>query len=512
MKKTSRREFLRIGSAVSGMGVAAPWVLNLSAFQNASAQSVGSGYKALVCVYLAGGNDAFNTVLATDSTSWGHYTRVRDPRVSDATSSADSIALSSSAVLPISHRNAAGLNTGRQFALHPNLSQVRTLYNAGRLAVVANVGTLNRPTTPTQYADVTHPRPAKLFSHNDQQSTWQSFSPEGSTAGWGGRFADNQSSKNSNQMFASVGVDTNAVWCSGASTRQFQVASAGPNRFGYSADGNVPSFMTAGVRSAMASVSGADARGDMLGSDHAAVTKRAQDAQSVLTASLPAMALAPWGTPGATSQAADAKLCCVLPSTGASTYNPLAGQLQMVARMMAARSGTGGSRQVFYVSLGGFDTHSGHISKHADLMAQLDHALAYFDTVLGAMPGGSMRSQVTTFTASDFGRGFTNNDGGCDHGWGGHHFVMGGAVQGGDVYGHFPEYRSPDSAGKFVNAPNQLLNGALLPEVSVDQYAYTLGRWFDVADADLIGTTSGAGILPNIHNFDAGVRNLRFLG
>jgi uncharacterized protein (DUF1501 family) len=138
-------------------------------------------------------------------------------------------------------------------------------------------------------------------------------------------------------------------------------------------------------------------------------------------------------------------------------------------------------------------------------MAQLNHALAYFDTVMANMPAGDMREQVTTFTASDFGRTFTNNGDGTDHGWGSHHFIMGGAVQGGHVYGTLPQYATADAQGTF-DSPDMLDNGSMLPSTSVDQYAYTLGRWMDVSSSDLLN------ILPNLKNFDANKHNLGFMG
>lgn len=505
MKQSSRREFLRSLTAASGLGAAAPFALNLMAMGNASAQTAGD-YRALVCVFLKGGNDAYNTVLATDTTSWTAYARMRDPKVSNPSAATLPLALSQSALLPITHRNAAGLNTGRTFALHPNLQKVRSLYSSGRAAIVSNVGPLVVPTSKSQYFAQSVARPAKLFSHNDQQSAWQAFGAEGASAGWGGKLVDNLSSTNTNAMFASISVAGSAVWLSGKSTLQFQLGTDGVHQL-IGSGGTV--FQSTGVYSAMKSILGSNYRGDMLGADLAKVGTRAQQAENTLLSVVPAIDNAAWGTPGVTNQTLDPKLMCVLPSSGTSTFNPLAAELQMVARMIAARSSLGVRRQVFFVELDGFDTHIDQLKRHGDLMAQLDHALGYFDGVLAAMPGGDVRSQVTTFTASDFGRTFTNNSGGSDHGWGGHHFVMGGAVAGGEVYGRFPTYSSADASGAYTS-PQQVGNGILLPEISVDQYAYTLGRWFGVPDYDLVGA-SGTGILKNISNFEVSLRNLKFM-
>ncbi len=187
------------------------------------------------------------------------------------------------------------------------------------------------------------------------------------------------------------------------------------------------------------------------------------------------------------------------------SFNSLAQQLQVVARMIDASSAGGvqARRQVFFVSMGGFDTHDNQNRNHADLMARLAHALRYFDTTLGAM---GARNAVTTFTASDFGRTFTSNGDGTDHGWGAHHFVMGGAVRGGDLYGNFPVLGAKNANNNnFDSSPNQLGNGALLPETSVDQLGATLGRWFGLSDGQLLD------VFPNLANHVAGRRNLGFM-
>jgi len=522
MKSIDRREFLRISSAMSGMGVAAPLALNLAAMGSASAQTA-TGYKALVCIFMYGGNDGYNTVLATDTDSWNTYTTMRNPRARDPSSTGESIALldqgvsvdSSKAwgsnerlggVLGVANANRLGLNAGRQFALHPVLTNAKSLYAAGRMAVVPNVGPLIRPTTKEQFALPSHAKPAKLFSHNDQQSTWQSFSPEGSTAGWGGRIADMLMSANGNSTFTSVGVGASAVWLSGKTALQFQINTNGVYRMG----GGGPAFGSQAVYDAMLNIVKQPGRPGMLARDYVKVNKRSLDAEA-----LPAMAVAPWGTPGVASQSMDPKLQYTNPNSGATATNPLAVQLQGVARMIAARKNAGVSttRQVFFVNLSGFDTHSAQLSTQADLLAKLDHALGYFDSVLAGMPEGDMRSSVTTFTASDFGRTFTNNNGGSDHGWGSHHFVTGGAVNGGDVYGHFPAFGLNNSSGVF-NSPNQIVNGVMLPEYSVEQLSYTLGRWMDVSDTDLTGTAAApkSGILPNLRsNFDASAWSLKFM-
>ncbi len=244
----------------------------------------------------------------------------------------------------------------------------------------------------------------------------------------------------------------------------------------------------------------------LLEKDVAAVMKRSVDAEAALRSALPATSAAPWAT--TETRFTD-------PLTGsASEPNPLALQLQVVARMVAAATSasnpvTGATpalplkRQVFFVSAGGYDTHDRQNGSHARLMAQLSHALQYFDTLLGAI---GARDSVTTFTASDFGRSFTTNGDGTDHGWGAHHLVMGGAVRGGELYGNFPVLGVKNAGdNEFDSSPNQIQNGVLLPEISVDQYGATMGKWFGLGDTQLLD------VFPNLSAFDASKRNLAFM-
>jgi uncharacterized protein (DUF1501 family) len=240
--------------------------------------------------------------------------------------------------------------------------------------------------------------------------------------------------------------------------------------------------------------------------DHQATVQRALQSSALIGSQLPALGQGPWSTSGITNAYNDPLLKYTSPVDGSTRFNNLAIQLQMVARLIDTNraASLGIRRQFFMVSIGGFDTHDNQIAAHAEGMAQLNHAMAYFDTVLGNMPAGNLRSQVTTFTASDFGRTFTNNGDGTDHGWGGHHFIMGGAVKGTEVYGTFPQYSTADSQGVF-SSPDQIQNGVMLPSTSVDQYAYTLGKWMGVSASDLLS------ILPNLSQFDSGVRDLGFM-
>ncbi len=515
MQRKDRRDFLRHATAMTALGGAGAWLGNLTAMGEAAAQSAGGDYKALVCIFLHGGNDAHNTVVATDEGSWQLYTTTRDPKVLaqmngvTVPENTTSIALPKSSLLSISHQNRKGLNTGRTFGLHPQLKRLQQLYTSGAAAIVANVGPLVQPTTKMNMLDQTFELPRKLYSHNDQASTWQSFGPDGETGGWGGRIMDKLASQNGNQAFCSVGVGSNSVWLNGANVMPYLLANDGYNVMG-GATGRL--LGSAALYKAARLAATGSTRPDLLISDYARVGQRALSAELALMQSVPEAQVAPWGTPGASSPATDPLLRYTDPTTGAVGLNPLALQLQTVARMIAARShsAVGAKRQVFMVSLGGFDTHNDQLRLHASLLAKLDHAIGYFQTCLGAMPSGDMRAQVTSFTASEFGRAMVNNGDGTDHGWGAHHFVIGGAVAGGEIYGRFPEFMAFDGDGNFFS--EQLLtSGVLLPEISLDHLVYTLGRWMGVSATDLVGATPGTGICPNINNFPTASRDIGFM-
>lgn len=493
-KAVSRRLFLKHSAGLSCLGVASPFALNLAALGAASATNA-SDYKALVCIFMYGGNDAYNTVLATDPVSWQSYQAVRNQQP-------DSIAL----LKDVSANRAAPVGSpawlggvlplvpaqpmSRNLALHPMLTNVQSLYNIHRrLAVVANVGPLIEPLTKSDYRVRAKRIPAKLFSHNDQQNTWQAFAPEGAMVGWGGKLADVIAGANGGSMFTAVSATGNSVWLNGQTVKQYQVATSGATRLGTYTDtqGRTSVYNEPAVGAALERMVARSVSGHMYSRDISTVNDRAIQGARELTAALSSHArdAAPYGPPS--------RLHYDSPVTGGQVLNPLAEQLQIVSRVIAARATLGLKRQVFFVGLPGFDTHDKQSLVHADLMARMDHALAYFDDVLRSI---GMEQAVTTFTASDFGRTFTSNGDGTDHGWGGHHFVMGGAVQGGSVLGRFPEICPKNSHNNdFDASADQLHNGALLPTTSVDQYGAALAAWMGVSRAD------AKVIFPNLGNF-----------
>jgi uncharacterized protein (DUF1501 family) len=501
MTRLSRRELLRRAAAIGTATTFAPLAMNLAAVGRASAAT--GGYKALVCVFLYGGNDAYNTVLATDSASWSAYNTSRNIGTTPiallapgaaAQKSSSNFQATLGGVLPITPAN----SQGRSFALHPLLGSLRDMFAAGRLGVVANVGPLLAPTTKANYLDPGFAKPAKLFSHNDQQATWQTLGVEGTEKGWGGQLVDPLLAGNTQQIFSSISVNGNVPWLVGSQTRMYQLSTNGSIHIG-GMDGTL--FGSAGVQQQLLDIARNSRSTNLIEADHTAAVGRSIDADAILQGVLPAAGAGPWGTSGLQAGATDPLLTYHNPDTGYTEVNPLAQQLQAVARMIAAQGSLGMGRQIFFVGLQGFDTHYSLPRAHAVGMARLAHALGYFDSTLAAM-GASQN--VTTFTASDFGRAFESNGVGADHGWGGHHFVMGGAVKGGDIYGAFPAYGVSDGQGGFTS-PDQLAVGALLPKISVDQYAATLGLWFGVSASQL-----GA-IFPNLAHFPAAQRTLGFM-
>ena len=442
----SRRAFLKSSAVLGLAGIATPLVTSLAAIGEAAAATA-SDYKALVCVFLYGGNDYANTLVPYDQPSWDAYNSFRSNVALDRAS------LAATALTP-----AVPLAGSRVYALAPNLAPLVPLFNAGQMAVVLNVGTLVQPTTKAQYTAQSVLLPPKLFSHNDQQSYWQASSSEGASSGWGGRIGDLFASGNGNATFSCVSVAGNAVFLSGRSAVQYQVTTSGS----VPVSGiKSPLFGSATCSTALKNLMTAP-RFHLFENEYARVTKRSIDANDQLTSALSGVTL----------------------TTTFPTGNSLADQLKMVARMIAARDTLGAKRQVFFVSLGGFDTHDALATAHPALMTNVGGALAAFYQATADL---GVADQVTTFTASDFGRTLVSNNNGSDHGWGSMHFVLGGSVRGNSYVGTPPVIANggPDDVGQ----------GRLLPALSVDQFGATLGRWFGVS------ATDQASVMPNLRNF-----------
>ncbi|MDQ2778919.1 MAG: DUF1501 domain-containing protein [Pseudomonadota bacterium] len=453
----SRRAFLQRASALSIAGAATPWALNLAAMGEAAAATA-TDYKALVCVFLYGGNDYGNTLIPYDAARYAAYQGMRP-----------TLAYAHSALTPTLLTPTVALPGGLQYALAPELLPLRPIFDARRMAVMLNVGTLVEPTTKLQYTNKSVALPPKLFSHNDQQSVWQSSSPEGATSGWGGRMGDLFEAGNGNATFTCINVSNNAVFLSGKHTVQYQVSTSGPVAL---RGVKSPLFGSAACSAALKNLVTAPSA-HLFEDEYARIMSRSLTAGDQLSAALDTGRVL---------------------TTPFPVGNPLADQLKLVARMISTAADVGARRQVYFVSLGGFDNHDGLAVVHPGLLSNVASALAAFDTVL--TDELHVSSQVTTFTASDFGRTLTANDG-SDHGWGSMHFMLGGAVSGAQFYGAPPVVAN--------NGPDDVGQGRLLPSTSVDQYAATLGKWFGISDADLLT------VLPNLRNWNALQRDLGFL-
>jgi uncharacterized protein (DUF1501 family) len=443
----SRREFMRRAAALGIGGAAAPMALSLAAIGEAAAQSAGD-HKALVCVFLFGGNDYGNTVVPYDAAGHANYTTLR------STLAIARSRLSATVLSPLNP-----LSGGQQLALAPELAPLLPVFDAGRLGVLLNVGPLVQPTTKAQYSARSVPLPPKLFSHNDQQSVWQSCLPEGATSGWGGRIGDLFAAGNGNATFTCVSVSGNAVYLAGRSAVQYQMSSTGATTItGIGAT----LFGSAAAAQALRALSTSAPGANLHEREHARLVSRSISASTDVGAAL----------------AAAPTLSTVFPATG------LGGQLRMVARMLSARTQLGARRQVFFVSLGGFDNHDNLLVDHPALLTQLAGALQAFDAALTEL---GLQTQVTTFTASDFGRTLTSNGDGSDHGWGAHHLVMGGAVRGRRLFGAAPVLAN--------NGPDDVGQGRLVPTTAVDQLGATLATWFGVSAGNL------PLVLPQIGNY-----------
>jgi uncharacterized protein (DUF1501 family) len=454
--KLSRREFLQRASALSAAGIATPWALNLAAIGEAAAQSA-SDYKALVCVFLYGGNDYANTLIPYDAATYNAYQAQRPD-----------LAITRDALAATRLAPTLALPNAREYALAPSLAPLKAIFDAGHMTALLNAGPLMQPTSKTEYQNKSVPLPPKLFSHNDQQSVWQASNPEGASSGWGGRIGDLFAAGQAGAAtFTNISVSGNAVFLSGKSAAQYQVTPGGavPIRAL-----QAPLFGSTACSDALRELITA-ARSHLFEAEHTRVVARSISASDQLSSALA-------GLPGLTT---------VFPAD-----NGLAAQLAMVAKIIAARTQLGVKRQVFLVSLGGFDTHAELLNTHPALLTEVGAALQAFYQATQEL---SVAEQVTTFTASDFGRTLTSNGDGSDHGWGSYHFVIGDAVKGGQFYGAAPEYAN--------NGADDVGQGRLIPTTSVDQLAATLATWFGVAAGDL------PLVVPNIGSFTQ--TNLGFL-
>lgn len=516
---SSRRSFLRntAGASLSlalgnqGLASAGLFATSLAAMGSAAAQTVTSSspYKALVCLFMYGGNDSHNWVYPFDATRHRLYADARGGEYSSSNPGGLALPVSVGATAMA----ASNRLYDRQFTMAPLLQPLRELYDSSQLAVLANVGPMMEPTTRAEYDSglrrdrtsglmVEHRKPPKLFSHNDQQSIWQASAPEGARDGWAGRMGDLLRQSNTHQVFTSISVTGNTVLLAGRDVVQYQVG----------VDGSISLQGVNGTSSPFpntlppigSTTAGAKALEAMqlqnlqhpMQAEYVRLLKQSINTDSLFKRTVFSGAFngnleipnhsytdVPNGHPASLQQ------------------DSLAKQLRMVAQIISRHNESGARRQVFMVSIGGFDTHNHHHRDQAILMQRVAHSVKYFTN---AMTRLGMADNVTLFTASDFGRTLTSNGKGSDHGWGSTHFIAGGAggsgitraVKGQNIYGQM--------APAGLKHEWDLGSGRLLPTTSVDQYAATLGKWFGLSTSDLNL------VLPNLEKFDT--KDLGFMG
>ena len=488
----TRREFIR-RAACAAVGTAAltSTIRDLRFMNAAVAQTNITDYKALVCIFLAGGNDSNNLVVPTQQSEYDNYATIRTSTLALPQGSLLDLLIPGTSI-PYS-------DAGHSFGLHPACPELRTLFGEGKLAFLFNVGTLVYPMTRAQYQAGILQKPPQLFSHADQVTQWQTSIPDQpALTGWGGRCAD---LLNAVQPGAPISL---SVSLAGANT--FEVGNV-VSQYAVSTSGAIAlSGVTAGSarERALTNLLGLPYP-NMQAQAYASVAGHAIATGSLLNNAITNTAPTNYWTipfPGN----------IIVPNGGTVTSSTLSSQLKMVARLIEAgyraagnpTNGFGMKRQIFFCQVGGYDLHTGQtsytlnnpnnvlIGAHANLLAELSQSMLAFQR---AMEQLGLSNNVTAFTASDFGRTFPSNGQGSDHGWGSHHLILGGAVKGGKTYGKFPTLA--------INGPDDTSTGRWIPTTATDQYFATLATWFGVDNSNL------STVFPNIGRFPTS--NLGFI-
>jgi uncharacterized protein (DUF1501 family) len=450
----TRRKFLKDTlCAAASAGAASSLLTNLHGVAGAASPSALQGdYKALVCVFLYGGNDGDNTLIPYGQSEYNSYATGRGV-----------LAIPRNGLLPITPLT----RDGRDFAFHPSFVEMQQLFAEKKLALVANTGPLMAPTTRSQLIAKTAQLPPQLFSHNDQQVHWQTAWPDQpAKTGWGGRMADAINAVNGNgQVSMSISLNGSNVFQIGNEVLPYMVSKNGAISLWYynEAWGNPETIVTKSMLAAN--------RDNLFEKTYSEIFRRAIDNEKKLSAALRS-------APATTT---------VFPAN-----IELAAQLKMIARLISINSQLGLRRQVFFCAADGYDTHGEQLTTHAKLMLDLSQSLnAFYQTTVEL----GVADKVTTFTASDFGRTYKTNGKGSDHGWGNHQFVLGGAVRGGEIYGKVPVQQ--------IGGPDDTTEGRWIPTIATEEFAATLALWFGVNASDLTD------ILPNINRFNR--TNLGFI-
>lgn len=455
MNNYTRRQFLKLGTrtfAGAGLALGANPLLTLAHAAEGSFNT-SADYRALVCIFLQGGCDGFSLMVPTDNAEYTEYARSRG-----------GLAVPRSQLLDISTLSGNAPSVG----LHPSAAPLRELFNEGRLAMLANIGNLVEPVTREQYQNKSVQLPAQLFSHADQEIQWQQLQGRNRAAdGWGALATQYLSAYQQRDDLTSITLAGSNYWQSGFGQRPFSLSETGVPKY-QGLDENqewsqprIQAFRK--VRDLQ--------HNHVFASAYADIQNRAMNVTAELGELIDS------NSPLTNNQPAD---------------NQLAARLGMVAQLIAVREQLGLRRQIFYVSMGGFDVHDNQNKSLPTLFSQLADAMAYFQATLDQI---GQSDNVTTFTASDFGRALASNGDGTDHGWGNHLMAMGGAVRGSEIYGELPRLD--------VDGPDAVQHGRILPTLSATQYAGTLLDWVGLSNSEVDQ------VLPNLGNFNQ--RNLGFL-
>ncbi|MEM9421334.1 MAG: DUF1501 domain-containing protein [Pseudomonadota bacterium] len=454
MMKLSRRHLLRGGAALAGAGF-----LPRLGYDAAHAADT-NGYRALVCVFFKGGMDGHDVLLPYDQPSYDRYREIRGPLMDSYGRNEAGARRTRNELLELSPTNASDFGS-RRFALPPEMAGLHDLFTDGKAAIVANTGPLLESLDRTAYRERTGMRPPRLFSHNDQQSTWMALAPEGRRFGWGGMFADAHIAANANDVsaFTAISVAGNDVFLSGENVSQYQVSGKGANTV---RELTQSKLLGSGHRSETAQrlldehFRGAGmTRSNLFERDMNTISRRSIEINTLFNDSTV-------NAPPLLTEFPDTRL---------------GGQLQSIAQTIDSRTVLGAKRQIFFAAIGGFDTHSGQASSLPGRQREISEAIASFYAATEEM---GIAQDVTLFTASDFGRTLAVNGDGSDHGWGGHQFVVGGGVNGGRIYGDVPpaELDHQWDSGR----------GRLIPTTSIEQFAAPMGRWFGLNESEISGT------------------------
>jgi len=450
MKRMNRRDFLKTSGAAAAATLAATPGLTY-------AQMVGTGapfgdYKALVCVFMFGGNDAFNMIVPRSNAEYGVYAASRQ-----------NLAIAQAELLAINPQTSDGVDYG----LHPAMGSLQQLFNnSDDVALVSNVGPLIEPTTRDQFFNQSVNLPPQLFSHNDQQDQWLSLRGKSvSDTGWAGRIADLiRTNVAGQQMATNASLFGNNTFQAADEAVPYVMGATGPDQFAYmSSDPNAGLLYD--QRLAFESIIDAQYP-TIYERGFAAIQRRAIDNAENVSAAI------------AAAEASGA-ITTVFPQGQLGT------QLSTVAKLIASRDLLQMERQIFFVATGGFDSHDNQNQDQPGLLANISDCIAAFHSAMTDDLG--IGDEVTSFTQSDFGRTLTSNGDGTDHAWGANQVVVGGAVNGREMYGTYPLLQ--------INGVDDVGGGRLIPTTSADQYAATLAKWFGIPDADLDI------VAPHIDNF-----------